>query len=439
MKKLKVLVNKKNYEIQFDYKSETNELYTNVIDSKGNRLDKRKTRIIIKELLKGFRVQDSCMALQVLTKKDSPIVLYTDDEGEINPVLFYERNDFDSMDEVELNIPKLKFEKFLNISTQVASYFLLLAIIINFCQDKLNEKHFEETIKASSQTVKNNYDEDFLKSMLEHNHNLTEEDKELLLSSEFIRDLSNTNMTLDQKTIMCYQLNNLKITDYNTLQKGAFIAKELLGTDTLYGYVLDGEHRQDTIYMLEHESEYSKLVLVHEFIHIAQLDNDYSYLKEASAEIIAHEYWDRPIISYQNAVKRIYALMSIIGPETIWNANFTSTDLLKEELGKYLTPEEVTQFMECLKVKPYNQKFDEETGIGETDKKIDNLIKKLYERKYNKQMDNDYTINSIYNMTSEGNIHYFVTDEEISTPIYFFNKNKIYGPTKPVQLKKIVK
>ena len=205
--------------------------------------------------------------------------------------------------------------------------------------------------------------------MLEHNHNLTEEDKELLLSSDFIRDLANTNMTLDQKTIMCYQLNNLKITDYNTLQKGAFIAKELLGTDTLYGYVLDGEHRQDTIYMLEHESEYSKLVLVHEFIHIAQLDNDYSYLKEASAEIIAHEYWDRPIISYQNAVKRIYALMSIIGPETIWNANFTSTDLLEEELGKYLTPEEVTQFMECLKVKPYNQKFDEETGIGETDKK----------------------------------------------------------------------
>ena len=69
------------------------------------------------------------------------------------------------------------------------------------------------------------------------------------------------------------------------------------------------------------------------------------------------------------------------------------------------------------------------------------LVKKAMDaiEKYNKQMDNDYTINSIYNMTSEGNIHYLVNDEEISTPIYFFNKNKIYGPTKPVQLKKIVK
>ena len=107
MKTLRVLVNNKHLEINFDYKEESNELFTDIIDSKGNKLDKRKTRIILKELFKGFKVEDSCMALQMLTKKDNPIVLYTDDEGNINPVLFYERNNFDSMDEIELKVPKL--------------------------------------------------------------------------------------------------------------------------------------------------------------------------------------------------------------------------------------------------------------------------------------------------------------------------------------------
>ena len=132
MKMLKILVNNHHYEMQFNYDKENNELLIEVLDEKKNRIGRRKTNIIIKELLKDFKVEESCMALQIARKKDSPIVLYTDDEGNINPALFYERNEFNYMDEVELNIPKLKREKILNISTQVASYFLLLALLINF-------------------------------------------------------------------------------------------------------------------------------------------------------------------------------------------------------------------------------------------------------------------------------------------------------------------
>ena len=94
MKKLKISVNNKKLEIHFDYDNENNELLTEVFDAKGNRLDGHKTNVIMKELIKGFRVEEECLALKVLRKKDSPIVLYTDDEGNINPALFYERNDF---------------------------------------------------------------------------------------------------------------------------------------------------------------------------------------------------------------------------------------------------------------------------------------------------------------------------------------------------------
>ena len=428
MKTLRVLVNNKHLEIHFDYKEESNELFTDIIDSKGNKLDKRKTRIILKELFKGFKVEDSCMALQMLTKKDNPIVLYTDDEGNINPVLFYERNNFDSMDEIELKVPKLKREKILSITSQVTSYFLLLAMLINFCQNKIEEKEFEQTIKASSQTIDDSFNENYLQEMILFNENLSDEDKELLSSSSFLRDIANTNLSLHQKAILSYQLRNLSINEYNAVQKSFYYAKEMMGKDNLYGYVLDKEYLQDTIYLYENSSEYSDLVLIHEFIHIAQADSDLAYLKEASAEIISHEYWDRPIISYQNAVKRIYALITILGPEVFWNANFTSNDQLISELSKYLTEDEVNLFIECLKTKPYNQKFNEETGIGEIDNKIDYLIKILYERKYNKPIDEDFAIKTIYNMDNQGNITYLVLDEEVQTPIYFFNKDKISKP-----------
>ena len=85
-------------------------------------------------------------------------------------------------------------------------------------------------------------------------------------------------------------------------------------------------------------------------------------------------------------------------------------------------------FIECLKTKPYDQKFNEETGIGEIDNKIDYLIKILYERKYNKPIDEDFAIKTIYNMDNQGNITYLVLDEEVQTPIYFFNKDKISKP-----------
>lgn len=424
MKILKISVNNQKYDIHFDYNQEKNELLIEIIDAKGNRLDRRKTNIIIKELFKGFRVEESCMALKVLTKKDSPIILYTDDEGNINPALFYERNDFNCMNEVELNIPKLKREKILNITTQVTSYFLLLGLIINFCNDKLNEKKFYENVKSYKQIVSTNFDEEYILNMIWLNPNLSDEQKALLASSAFIRDLANTPMTSEQKTILCFQLSKLSIEEYNLIQKGVYSAKELFGMDNLYGYVLDGEHRQDTIHMLETSSDYSDLVLVHEFVHIAQVDSEYAYLKESSAEIIAHEYWDRPIISYHNSVKRIYLLMSIVGPEAVWNANFTSTTQLEAELSKYLSQEQVTVFMEYLKVKPHKQRIDETTGIGEVDQALDDLLKIMYEKKFNKPYEEDNTVQAIYNMDKAGNIVYAIDGKSLKKPIYYFNADR---------------
>lgn len=439
MKNLKISVNNKPHEIHFDYDEENNELLTEIVDSKGNRLDRHKTNVIMKELTKGFRVENSCMALQILRKKDSPIVLYTDDEGNINPALFYERNEFDYMDQVDLNIPRLKREKALNIGTQLAAYFLLLGLIINFCHDKLNEKKFYENVNTYKQTVSTNFDEQYILDMIWLNPNLTDEQKTLLSSSGFIRDLANTPMTNEQKTILCFQLSKLTIEEYNLIQKGIYSAKELFGMDNLYGYVLDGEHRQDTIHMLETTSDYSDLVLVHEFVHIAQVDSEYAYLKEASAEIIAHEYWDRPIISYHDSVKRIYLLMSIVGKDAVWNANFTSTKQLEEELSKYLTPEQVSQFMEYLKVKPYDQRIDSETGIGEVDQAIDNLLKIMYEKKFNKTYEEDHTVQAIYNMDKDGNIVYNIEGKTLKTPIYYFNKDRFVKENEEDYTKKIVK
>ena len=64
-------------------------------------------------------------------------------------------------------------------------------------------------------------------------------------------------------------------------------------------------------------------VIAHEFVHLLQAEGlPYNYLVEASAELVASEYYDFEVVSYSKAVSNLELLIDIVGPEPIWKLIF---------------------------------------------------------------------------------------------------------------------
>ena len=57
-------------------------------------------------------------------------------------------------------------------------------------------------------------------------------------------------------------------------------------------------------------------------------------MTEACAEIIAYEYYDAPVDSYLEEVKRTRVLMEIVGSDPVWQSNFSGDSSKLHELLK---------------------------------------------------------------------------------------------------------
>ena len=159
-------------------------------------------------------------------------------------------------------------------------------------------------------------------------------------------------------------------------------------------------------------------------MHILQQDNQYFYLTESLAEILTYEYWNYPINTYYNSIKRIYTLMEIVGPESVWNAFFGSPEQLEGLISKYLSEEETKIFIECLKQKPYNKTYDSETNTSAVDLELDRLLAEMYQNKYESNIKDNVKIQAIYNMTPQGLLEFTVGGVTYSVPMYYFNSDK---------------
>ena len=126
---------------------------------------------------------------------------------------------------------------------------------------------------------------------------------------------------------------------------------------------------------------YFDYAAAHEFIHLCQDPSCPDYIREACAEIMAHEYFGTYLRTYKRSRENITYLMEIIGPQPVMECNFKGdTQSFQNAIGEYLSELEVRDLMLELYKKP--KKADH--------KKIRHLLEKMADKKFENQDDAEY-------------------------------------------------
>ena len=126
---------------------------------------------------------------------------------------------------------------------------------------------------------------------------------------------------------------------------------------------------------------YFDYAAAHEFVHLCQDPSCPSYVREACAEIMAHEYFGTYLQSYPEARKNINYLMEIIGPQPVMECNFKGETIsFRLAIREYLSKEDTDDLMSELYTSP--KKADHE--------KIRQLLEKMADKKFENQDDAEY-------------------------------------------------
>lgn len=108
------------------------------------------------------------------------------------------------------------------------------------------------------------------------------------------------------------------------------------------------------------EKDMKAKTLGHEYVHLLQC-NCYPFICEASAELIAREYFmnsssSKAIFSYGEECRCLAIIMEIIGSEPVWENNFkANSTLFEDSVRPYLTEEEVARFISIMNFNPNSQ------------------------------------------------------------------------------------
>ena len=249
---------------------------------------------------------------------------------------------------------------------------------------------------------------------IDNSTHLSEEEKEYLKNNKLFEDI--LDVSIDQ-----YILDK-KVEDIEII---SFENKE-----TLAGYYKLDELNH--IYIredvnLDSDSRYD--IISHEFIHLLQDDNCYTYIHEACAELLSYEYYKDYETSYLDEIKRVKVLMEIIGPQPVFECNFKGdVRSFEDAVKKYLDVEDSTRLLSLFQstYKDFNEK---------TNKEIDNLLSKMYFNKTGKDINDDELIQKIY-LGLTGNRIYFNSDLiGYDTDINIGSYIKILEPVTPNDIK----
>ena len=228
---------------------------------------------------------------------------------------------------------------------------------------------------------------------------LSETDKGYLCNEDYFKFVLSYSNTNDRSYYLREKFNNINIKYYDKEKD-----MQLEG----YYQTLD----INTIHIAEqakNNEEFRRNVMTHEFIHLTQCDSRYTYLIEGTAEIIKNEFYDIPIVSYQELVARTKVLMEIIGPEPILECIYKKDDSkLVSEINKYLDKKDTEKLLNLF---TGNDIYKEIYKTQDINNEIDILLKKLYENKTNKKIQDDQMISLIYSNEDQGRIYFNYNSE----------------------------
>ena len=222
---------------------------------------------------------------------------------------------------------------------------------------------------------------------------LSTEEKESLYNEDLFNDICATPMTIDRIKDLEEKITDVEIVPFTEQDYQDQQQKKEENEFYTVGYYSPLE--PNILHVDENRSpDEIEDTKYHEFIHLLQDNNKYYYIREAVAEIVSNEYFGAPLNSYQEAGKRIKALMETIGSNSIWNICFSGDDsklinLLKENLSE----EEYQSFCKILETSPAN--LDSEKR-EELNKNFDDILSILYNNMYSSSIEEDEVIKKIY-------------------------------------------
>lgn len=254
-----------------------------------------------------------------------------------------------------------------------------------------------------------------LKNYINNSQQLSNYDKRLLINEEFFKDLSETAIS-DSRLASIDE----KMTDITIVKD-----QENIDNENLLGWYSD--LYPNIIHIADSTDDNTK---IHEFIHLIQEFSEYSYIREASATLISTEYYNVPDTNYSDEVNRLKLLMELIGPEIIWNLNFSDTTTeFENQIHELLPKESANKLLELFQENPASLSKTERESINN---EIDSYLYQIY----NVLTNGDNELNHLYTDTGlmfdnmNTNKTYFVDTQNDN---YTFSFSKIMPLEEAVQ------
>ncbi len=282
-------------------------------------------------------------------------------DGKENYTKFFYENGYNAILYKE-NSNKFNIKNFTVNGIKICISITLFLAIFNIANNTLNKPtEITNTKIEYTQNKEITIDSSKFKDYILSSENLTKEDQQLLINEAFFEDLSKTKITEDRVSSIDEKMTNITIN----------VDEQNKPTDNTLGWYND--LFPNIINVADGNDNDTK---IHEFIHLIQEYSEYSYIKEACADLISSEYYNVESLEYSEAVSRIQFLMELIGPEPIWNLNFSgNTEEFESKIYEILPEEEAKIFLDLLKDSPANLTIEESKQQND---EIDSYLYKIY-------------------------------------------------------------
>lgn len=305
-----------------------------------------------------------------------------------------------------------KMAKYIMGLTLYSALFLSTYKTTTYIISELNSQEIQELEEAATETTDNQYyDFESICNAIQLATTLSDQDKNFLYNEELFKAISNTPMTEDRIMSLEEKLTDIKILPFTEEDKEENKTREEQGLLETVGYY--NPLTPNIFYMENLTNQDTK---THEFIHLLQDNNNYYYIREASAEIISNEYYGALLDSYKEEAKRIKVLMEIIGTNPIWNVNFSGSEEKLQEfndiLYNNLSYKEYGEITEILTTSPSDKTPEEMKKINEN---LDKILANLYNNIYHEPIENNEIIQYIYgsnNLNTTNCARHYFQDRE---------------------------
>lgn len=402
------IIRDKTNNIEYHVDSETKDNYTELSIT---RVDNNTIRLLSKEEFLSL-LQTLFSSNLTYKEKYKDYDVYYDEannrryfkNGKEDLLMFMENNGLDALNYFEKSSKKPKTKIYSVIAANIVfSLILSSTALIPLVGDKQLRQRVDITV---SSLISLNSDE--LINSINASKYLTEEEKsELCNEAYFDLVLENTDSIRNYSLRKSCDEIKIKTFDKNVMENadGYF---DPLHPNTIY--ILDSDD-------IDHDTYIG--IIIHEFIHMTQ-NCKYSYIREASDELLKNEYYNKPIIAYSDSVKRLKVLIEIIGPEPIKKCIFDAKDeSFDKELEKYLSKNEVIELQMLLNT-PADKINDPNFDSTEIHQKIDAYLAKIYHNKTGKNIKDDVMIRLIYNDGDKNRVYFNHNLENYNKDYFLF-------------------